>query len=219
MSNPYRKEEAPVESPTFEQRIELVSAAIQKLYLAKGGDDIEAQIKVARADVDNALICREAEAARLKENPNALREKGERPFVTVSEDRLHSRELSRLHDLRDTRRGQCRTQIQEALNCHEPRSLEEWRKVLDLAAKDIDDVANMLPRKSNEAEAMAEFEAVLASAVRLAQSGKLEPEQREALLDGARRGDGKAVVTVLGKLPPALQDSFEADLKATFARA
>ncbi len=80
-------------------------------------------------------------------------------------------------------------------------------------------MANMLPRKSKEEEAMAEFEAVMASAVRLAQSGKLEPEQREALLDGARRGDGKAVVSVLGKLPPEMQDAFEADLKATFARA
>jgi hypothetical protein len=221
MSNSYRKEEvpkAPAELPTRAQLTELVSAAIQKLYLAKGGDDLEAQIKVARADIDNALVCREAERKRLAENPNALREKGERPIVTVSEDRLHSRELTRLHDLRDTKRGLCRTQVQEAINRRQPRTLDEWKETLDTAAKDIDDVANMLPHEPSPA-ALEEFEAVLETSARLAQSGKLAPDLSKALLEAVQRRDGQALVAALGKLTPDLQAAFDADLAARLNRA
>ena len=206
MSQSYRKQAA--ELPSFDQRIELVSAAIQTLYEARGGLDIEAQIHVARLDVDNARICREAEAARLKENPKALREKGERPFVTVSEDRLHSRELTRLHELRDTKRGQCRTQIQEALNRSKPRTLEELRRVLDTAARDIDDVARMFSQDTGEAE----FEAMLAGSRRIAQSGRLTAEHSKALLDAVAQRNGAGIKAVLGQLAPELQQAFEVDV-------
>ncbi|CAG0934366.1 hypothetical protein PLCT1_02701 [Planctomycetaceae bacterium] len=218
MSNPFRKQAAHAELPTHAQCVELVSAAIQKLYEARGGLDIEAQIDVARLDVENARVCREAEAARLKQNPNALREKGERPIVTVSEDRLHSRELTRLHELRDFKRGQCRTQIQEAINRNKPRTLAQWREVLDTAAKDIDDVARMLPQEPSR-EALEEFEAALATSAALAQSGKMAPEQSKALLEAAQRRDGSAMVAVLGKLPPELRAEFESGLAARLKSA
>lgn len=219
MSNPHRKQDPQVELPTHAQRVELVSAAIQKLYEARGGSDIELQIEVARLDVENARACRLAEAARLRENPNALREKGERPLVSVSEDRLHSRELSRLHELREFKRGQCRTQIQEALNRHQPRTLAQLRDVLDTASRDIDDVARMLPQAPSEAEVLAEFEAVLATSTRLAQSGKLTPEHSKALLDAVAKRNGRGIMTVLGQLPPELQQAFEVDLNTQLSAA
>jgi hypothetical protein len=206
MSQSYRKQAAEIPSP--DQRIELVLAAIQALYVAKGGLDVDAQIEVARLDVDNALICRRAEAARLKDNPNALREKGERPFVTVSEDRLHSRELTRLHELREFKRGQCRTQIQEALNRSRPRDLSELRQVLETAARDIDDVARMLPQDTGEAD----FEAMLAGSRRMANSGKLTPEESKALLAAVAQRNGAGITAVLGQLPPDLRQALEVDV-------
>ncbi len=187
MSNAYRKPEQVAEPFSNAQRVDLVSGAIQKLYEARGGLDIEAQIDVARINLMNARSCRLAEAARLKQDPYAEREKGERPIITVSEDRLHSREMTRLMELREFKRGLCRTQIQEALNRSKPRSLAELRDVLETAARDIDDVARMFAPQADESAAQAEFEAVLATAEALAKSGKLTPELSQALLEATKR--------------------------------
>ncbi len=69
-------------------------AAVQKLNEARGGSDIELQIELAHENVLIALACRKAEAARPAKDSNALREKGECPLVTASDDRLHSRQLT-----------------------------------------------------------------------------------------------------------------------------
>jgi len=235
MSNPYRHEvpqPQPQQAarPAEEQLEELVCAAIQTLYLARGGDDLEQQIKVARINIDNALKCRESEALRLEKDPHTMREKGERPLVTVSEDRLHSRELTRLRALRDDLRLWCRNSIHEAMQRSQPRSLEEVQKVLARAAKDIDGVGNMLRARALEdkpqsqnmkleeaAEQMLKVMMKAGDTFMAKHAGRLTPDMRAHLQQALQSQDIELLYTEFGNLPLELRSAFEVEMNALLA--
>ena len=210
------------ESLFVDPRVELVSAAIQKLFVAKGGADIELQIDLARQNVQNALACRRAEAARLAANPNAMREKGERPLVTVSEDRLHSRELSRLLEQRESLRLQCRNMIHETLHRMQPRSEQEWAKAIEAAMRDIDDVGNMLAAGKREEEHREERLAVLKATTQFIKSDAykmVNGVHRDELAAALKKCDLQAIVHVFEKLAPAARDAFDEQVRKQLNRA
>ncbi len=210
------------ESLFVDPRVELVSAAIQKLFVAKGGADIELQIDLARQNVQNALACRRAEAARLAANPNAMREKGERPLVTVSEDRLHSRELTRLLDQRESLRLQCRNMIHETLHRMQPRTEQEWTKAIEAATRDIDDVGNMLAAGKREDEHREERLAVLKATTQFIKSDSyklVDGVHREELAAALKKCDLQAIVQVFERLAPAARDAFDEQVRKQLGRA
>jgi hypothetical protein len=161
MSNTQYREGAPktrAEMQRFLRRTQLVQRAVDKLYLANGGRALEQLMDLCRVTLRGAKECREDDARRLHENPKVTwREKGERPLITVSEQRLHSNLMSRYMKEREFIRGQALTQINEAMNAFAPESEEDLKALLDglieaaqpgSAARDDALLQELLPRLS-----------------------------------------------------------------------
>jgi hypothetical protein len=233
MSNAYRKEAPqqtqPQAAPTEAEVLEVYSAAVDSLYLAKGGDLLDDQISVAHANVRLALKCRQAELARIEKDANAMREKGDRPLVTVSEDRMHSRELSRLREERETLRLWCRNSLHDAIKRAGPKTLDDMRKVLNTAIKDLDGIGNMLRAQAIEDAAIQprDVSKLEQEVARMAQvltkagetfmamhAAKLTPELRQACTQALQSRDLDTLYKTFEQLPNELRSMFEQEVNA-----
>lgn len=223
MSNPYRKDvpdaaDDSAEVASLGQHVDLITAATDKLYAAKGGSDIDIQIELARENVQIALACRKAEAARLAKDPNAVREKGERPLVSVSEDRLHSRELSRLLAQRDDLRLLCRNSVMEIVRRRGPRTVGELRKAIAMAVKDVDFVTNTIVAQAESDRQNAQPLIVAASRFVATQpEGVLPLEKKQALQAAIERHDPHAIMEVVRQLAPQAFEAFRYELEQQMA--
>ncbi|CAG0930147.1 hypothetical protein PLCT1_01278 [Planctomycetaceae bacterium] len=161
MSNTQLREGAPksrAEMQRYLRRHALIQRTVEKLYLANGGRALEQLMALCRATLAGALVCREDDARRLRENPRVTwREKGERPLISVSEQRLHSNQMSRYLAEKQFIRGQALTQINEAINAFAPESEEDLKALLDglvdaaepgAATRDDALLVELLPRLS-----------------------------------------------------------------------
>lgn len=114
------------------RRRQLINAAAQRLYLQRGGRALEKLIAIVDSTLDGAKNCREDDARRLRENPKVTwREKGERPLITVAEQRLHISLMLRYMDRKEALLLQARTEINEAVNAAQPANDDELRTLLN----------------------------------------------------------------------------------------
>ena len=114
------------------RRRQLINAAAQRLYLQRGGRALEKLIAIVDDTLDGAKRCREDDSRRLRENPKVTwREKGERPLITVAEQRLHVNLMLRYLDRREDLKLQVKLEINEAISAAEPVNDDELRTLLD----------------------------------------------------------------------------------------
>ena len=119
------------------RRRQLINADAQRLYLQRGGRALEKLIAIVDSTLDGAKNCREDDARRLRENPKVTwREKGERPLITVAEQRLHISLMLRYMDRKEALLLQARTEINEAVNAAQPANDDELRTLLNAMTED-----------------------------------------------------------------------------------
>jgi hypothetical protein len=107
--------------------------AARKIYLAEGGALLDKQIRHCEIVLDESMICRENEWRRLVANPAAMREKGERPMISVSEARLNINKIGQLIDQRNDLMLQARTKVNEAINGRAPQNEAEFDRAIEFA--------------------------------------------------------------------------------------
>jgi hypothetical protein len=103
----------------------------------------------------------------------------------------------------------------EALQRRQPGTLEELRKTLDDACKDIDDVARMLPSQRDR------LEPVIAACRSFAKQPEsvLPADKRAALLDAAERRDEQGIFAVLKGLSSQAHNAFDEELRVAYGAA
>lgn len=135
MSNTALREGAPKTRQDLQRylrREQIVNRAVEKLYLLEGGRALEKLLALCDDTLAGAKACREDDLRRLRENPRVTwREKGERPFITLSEQRLHSNLMMRYLDERNALRGLIRTRVNEAINAFAPDGEAELQALLE----------------------------------------------------------------------------------------
>src|SRR5574337_1325308 len=94
----------------------LSEQTVRRLFEQRGGVANEIALKTIEIALRNGLKCREDEERKLNANPSAMREKGERPYVTMSENRLYIRELRQQQAVVAATMQQCREEVQQALD-------------------------------------------------------------------------------------------------------
>src|SRR5688572_28091630 len=124
MSNRYRSIDS-IEANLRQRR--MVDAAIQKRYLQRGGLRLDRLLAIYDDVLETAAICRRQDLVRMQQNPAALREKGERQIVSVSETRLCSAKQLHLMDRKDELMAASRSEIMAALEKAKPASEAEAR--------------------------------------------------------------------------------------------
>ena len=218
MSNAqYRTAEKSSRFSALLAREKLVREAVEKLYLKKGGSLLDLDIKLCEATVDDALICRQSDNRRLTENPDAQREPGEKPMVTVSEGRLHARELVRYSEKREELRLAAKNSIEEAINRLRPANDDELRDVLEAAAEDTSGVGRMAmftPREAQEEPIPMEALATAAGGI----GGKLTDADERAMLSALKQFDRDAVFALVDKQSGAIQQEFNQRLNALLSK-
>ena len=208
MSNAqYRNADAPSRTSINIAREKLVREAVQKLYLAKGGSQLDLDIRLCEATVTDALICRESDNRRLTENPDAQREPGERPIITVSEGRLHARELVRFVQMREEARMAAKNSIEEAISRARPATEEELKEVLEAASQDVSGVGRLAmfaPREVGRSDLPLEALATAAGRV----SMKLSEDDQKLVLNALKRRSEEGVLGVILRQSNEIQDDF-----------
>ncbi|KAA0218086.1 hypothetical protein EDM80_01750 [bacterium] len=192
-------------------RQQLIHDAVLKLYAARGGNLLDLNIRQAEETVQAALKCREADHRRLIADPDARREKGERPIVTVSEGRLHARDLARFMEQKQLALLEAKNLIEEAINRALPRSEEDLRLVLEAAVQDIAAVGRMgILEPPPPVESFTFEDAAHAAAQVMPQLPKKLAQALEAAL---LTGRVERVYDVLGGAGEAAQQEFAYHLK------
>ena len=114
------------------RRKQIIQGAVEKLYLQRGGRALEKLIAIVDDTLDGAKRCREDDSRRLRENPKVTwRVKGERPLVSVPEQRLHVNLMLRYIDRKEEIMMQARLEINEVINASEPANDDELRTLLN----------------------------------------------------------------------------------------
>ncbi|CAG0930114.1 hypothetical protein PLCT1_01273 [Planctomycetaceae bacterium] len=109
----------------------LSEQTVRRLFEKKGGIANEVALKTIEIALRNGLKCREEEERKLIANPGAMREKGERPYVTMSENRLYIRELRQQQLLVEALMEKCREEVRFALDHFKPENETDLRIALD----------------------------------------------------------------------------------------
>lgn len=188
MSNTALREGAPKSRRELERHLReeaLIQRAADKIYLAEGGAALEKLIELAETTLQAAKACREDDLRRVAENPKVTwREKGERPLVSVSEQRLHMNLSERYLREKQFLRGNILSRIRETIAGFEPQSEEELRALLD----------GLVSAASGQA--VARNEAMLKELL-----PALPEAQRKDLLAALALNDATALNEVLAKMP------------------
>jgi hypothetical protein len=199
------------------ERARLLARAARRLFEKRGGLDLELSIAAARRVVQNAMRCRESEARVLDANPDAQRERGERPYVSVSEQRLFIRELKQLNAERNALEQDVREELHRALERMQPRTQGEYRAALDAAlGEESDETRGQLMREIEEAAAAGMSDQDRGAMQQQAQAvfGSLAPQQVKEIGDAILRHDYAAVRKIVESLAPEKRKPLERMLSA-----
>lgn len=193
-------------------RHKLIQEAVLQLYAARGGKLLDLNIRQAEETVQAALKCREADHRRLIADPDARREKGERPIVTVSEGRLHARDLARFMEQKQLALLEAKNLIEEAINRARPSTEEDLQLVLEAAVQDVAAVGRMGILEPKAPVENFPYEDVARAALQVMPRlpDKLARQLDTALLTG-RMDD---VYDALGSAGEEVQQEFAYHLKA-----
>jgi DNA-directed RNA polymerase subunit F len=187
MSNPYRNLEA------FEREVRkrnLIEAAIVTRYQQRGGIGLDERIAILDDVNKTSKICRHSELERLQKDANAMREKGERPIITVSETRLYITKSEQLCARREEEMAMSRSQIMTTLERVQPRTEEELKVALDMELNTItDETRKALAKMQEDMRKEAEREHELAKPMHLLLSQIPNLEHREIMIECIRLDD------------------------------
>ena len=208
MSNShYRREEAPAQS-TLDQRLlyqKLAQKAVDQLYLKLGGEEIEMKIAYFKLGMRNAMTCREAEAGIMGDGSGGKwLAPDRRPMVTMSEGRLYARELDRFMERRAEKRAEARTRIEEALNRESPVNEQEFKKVLDAAVNDVDDLGRLLDLQRHREESTPAVRREITELMAL-----MPPRDREEMGRAWQHQDLNLVRSVASRQPKEQQERWQ----------
>ncbi|CAG0931735.1 hypothetical protein PLCT1_01879 [Planctomycetaceae bacterium] len=134
MSNSFYRKITPEQRKQIDFRglvYSLSEQTVRRLFEKKGGIANEVALKTIEIALRNGLKCREDEERKLAANPGAMREKGERPYVTMSENRLYIRELRQQQLLVEALMEKCREEVRFALDHFKPENETDLRIALD----------------------------------------------------------------------------------------
>ena len=192
-------------------RHKLIHDAVLKLYAARGGNLLDLNIRQAEETVQAALKCREADHRRLLADPDARREKGERPIVTVSEGRLHARDLARFLEQKQLALIEAKNLIEEAINRARPLTEEDLQLVLEAAVQDVAAVGRMGILEPRLPVESFPFDDVAHAAMQVMPH---LPQKLAGALDSAlMTGNVNAVYDALATAGEAVQQEFAYHLK------
>jgi hypothetical protein len=184
MSNPYRNLEA------FEREIRrrnLIEAAVVTRYKQRGGDGLDDRIAILNTVNKSSGICRQSELARLQKDANAMREKGERPVISVSETRLYITKTEQLEARRAEEMAAARSQIMTAIERVQPPTEDALKVVLDLELNTITDETRKAYAATQEAMRKdQERDDELAKPIHLLLSQVPNLEHRAAMMEAFR---------------------------------
>lgn len=187
MSNPYRNEQM----ETALKRRKLVAEAVRKLYLAREGGRIDAQLRLYDTGIALANFCREDELKRARESASSIR-----PWASVSEGRLYAGKQLALMDRRDELMAACREQIVSFLDSQSIESTEQLEAALEWGVEVLAEGLDSTSRASKPADE----EAVVAEAKALI-AEMPSAEDRAALAEVQRTGDEKTMQQILLRQP------------------
>lgn len=187
MSNPYRSLEA------FEREVRrrnMVEDAILKRYQQRGGDALDERIAILNTVNKGSRVCRQADLARLEKDANAMREKGERPIISVSETRLYITKSEQLETRRAEEMAVARSQIMTAIERTQPPTDDALRVVLDLELNTItEETRKALAAVQEEMRKDQERDEKHAKPIHLLLAQVPDTTQRSAMIDCLRTGD------------------------------
>jgi hypothetical protein len=153
------------------KRFELINAAIERLFAKRGGLRLEKAAAICEICVDGAAACREADNKRLCENPDAMRARGERPIYTVSEGRLHMRDMMRYTKEALALREKAEFEVMDLVERKKPESEADLRVILDaMVGSSSDETRDAIAREVTTPQQRGEQ--VIA---------QMEPEERERM--------------------------------------
>jgi hypothetical protein len=167
---------------------------VHKLYLQRGGRALEKLIAIVDDTLDGAKRCREDDSRRLRENPKVTwREKGERPLISVSEQRLHVNLMLRYLDRREDLKLQVKLEINEAIKAAEPANDDELRTLLDA-------LTEVAPEQAAKRD-----DALLRELL-----PQLSEADRREFVAALELNDARSIQTVLARQPAELRTRYGA---------
>ncbi len=187
MSNPYRNMEA------FEREVRrrnMIEAAILKRYHQRGGDALDERIAILNTVNKGSRICRQADLDRLEKDANAMREKGERPVISVSETRLYITKSEQLEQRRSEEMAMARSQIMAVLERVQPPTEDSLKVVLDLELNTVtDETRKAMQAAQEDIRRDLELDEKHVKPMHLLLSQVPNPEHRAALMECLRTSD------------------------------
>lgn len=183
----------------------LSEQTVRRLFEKKGGLANEIALKTIEIALRNGLKCREDEERKLAANPSAMREKGERPYVTMSENRLYIRELRQQQVLVEALMEKCREEVQFVLAHFKPRTESELRMALDSVLS-----GEMGPLMREEADQIVE-EAVETEVMKV--FNELPAEFQARLKKALESGNETELMAIFNDLPENLRERVNTAFK------
>jgi len=185
-------------------RRQLVDAAVERLYLRRGGLSLDVQLRMYDAAVATATLCREAELERAKKG-EFTRAKGERPLVSVSEGRLYSGRVLALDARKQEIMADARAQIMHALELANPQTDEQYAQAIEAALGDAATIEREESQSREEAvQAQAVVEAEIGPVVALLSKIENTEERRDLTLALEKR-DEAAIAAIVSRQQPRWQ--------------
>lgn len=182
------------------RRNRMIADAVSRRYLQRGGAPIDEFVAYYTNVFRMSGQCRTAEAARLEKDAAAMRERGERPLITVSEGRLHGNKLQFYLERKEELMAASREEISTALKRDMPSSEEELRVALDMALGEISEESRKIMARYEE-EMKRDHEEMVRTVKPLNDLIRQIPDEidRERLMEAWRLNDEKTLTEVLSR--------------------
>ena len=179
----------------------MIDNAVETLYKRRGGERIDALLRLFDDGVALANLCRENEIKRAK-GGSTQREKGERPLISCSESRLYGNKALVLWRERETLMADARSRISVVLEAWQPRDAKEMQAALDVALGELTQTARevIAARERELAKAESEADEIGREGAALIREVKDEID-RELLTEAWTEGDEKQMQEVLSRQP------------------
>ncbi len=176
----------------------LSEQTVRRLFEQKGGIANEIALKTIEIALRNGLKCREEEERKLDADRAAMREKGERPYVTMSENRLYIRELRQQQAVVSAMMERCREEVRMALDHLKPENETDLRIALDSVLGGemgplLKEHQGTLVGEVTETEAMKVF-------------NDLPPAIQERFMKAMNSGNEAELMAVFHELPENLRE-------------
>ncbi|CAG0966597.1 hypothetical protein PLCT2_01080 [Planctomycetaceae bacterium] len=179
----------------------MVEAAVEKLYKRRGGERIDALLRLFDGGVALANLCREQDLKRAQ-GGDTLRAKGERPLISCSDSRLYGAKALTPWREREAMLADARERINTVLDSWLPRNAKEVQAALDVALGEATPTARevIAAREREVSQAQSDVDAIAKESTALIHEVKDEKD-RAILSEAWRTGEVNRVEEVISRQP------------------